>query len=112
VVLMDQLFSNAKLFALCCSFGVNVFNLPDQCSLVCDSHPISVLFKSSLSAVLILLHQMGKEGTETIPKDPGFASEAEMDPQQKKKPSKPETIGYPRILSFASERACHHLFKR
>jgi hypothetical protein len=85
VVLMDQLFSNAKLFALCCSFGVNVFNLPDQCSLVCDSHPISVLFKSSLSAVLILLHQMGKEGTETIPKDPGFASEAGMDPQQKKK---------------------------
>jgi hypothetical protein len=55
---------------------------------------------------------MDKEGTDTIPKDPGSASEAGMDPQPKKKPSKPETIGYPRILIFASERACHHLYKR
>jgi hypothetical protein len=39
------------------------------------------------SDVLILLHQMDKEGTETIPKDPGFASEMGMD-QQPKKPFK------------------------
>jgi hypothetical protein len=108
---MDQLFSNAKLFALCCSFGVNVFNLPDQCSLVCDSHPISALQKFTFCGVYSATPN-GQRRNRYYSKRSRICIRGGDGSAAKKKPSKPETIGYPRILIFASERACHHLYKR